>query len=149
MAKDYGIEVHGLNQDGTINMENEDSRRPKTLSAENTFLFPNHQICFPCSYKTNNEMYNEAKRGGISSLVPSMVGLFVQARSIDPNINMRSFIQTLKKSCNNCKKFKEANNKNGLYGGHIVDETVITKLKTNIKQQYLAREEALRYKNRR
>lgn len=146
MAKDYGIEVHGLNQDGTINMDNEDSRRPKTLSAENTFLFPNEKICSPKSYKTNNEMYNNNSKGGISSLVPSMAGLFAQARSINPTINMKSFIQTLKKSCEDFgnKKFKPASDKNGLYGGYVVDNEVIERFKTKVQENYRAQQELAR-----
>ncbi len=146
MAKDYGIEVHGLNQDGTINTGNEDSRRPKTLSAEDTFLFPNQKICFPKSYKTNNEMYNEENRGGISSLVPSMAGVFLQARSINPTINMKTFIQTLKKSCEDFgnKKFKPASDKNGLYGGYVVDNEVIERLRTKVQEHYIAQQKSVR-----
>ena len=131
MAIDYDIEVHGLNLDGTVNKGNEDSRRPKKLTAKKTFLLPNQQICSPCSYKTNNEMYNDAGRGGISSLVPAMTGIFAQARSIDPKIKINTFINELKLSATSVKT------DSNIYGGYKCDDVTIKNLQKRLTDQKL------------
>ena len=76
-------------------------------------------------------MYNDAGRGGISSLVPAMTGIFAQARSIDPKIKINTFINELKLSATSVKT------DSNIYGGYKCDDVTIKNLQKRLTDQKL------------
>ncbi len=112
---EHKIGLHGINAVGEVFCDAEDERIHVRCDADKTFLFPNGCIRVPDSYR-GRESYTEIARGGLSSLIPSIAGMFVRGRAMKPDLTMSQFLKFLKYSAGE-KRFSS----NGLYAGYVVN----------------------------
>lgn len=112
---EHKIGLHGINAIGKVFGDAEDERIHVRCDSDKTFLFPNGCMRVPDSYR-GRDAYTEIARGGLSSLIPSMAGMFVRGRAMKPDLTMSQFLKFLKYSAGE-KRFSS----NGVYAGYVVN----------------------------
>ncbi len=120
LPETYGYDLHDLDKNGKPFQTKVDMRiEGPRVSKDKVFLLPNEGIPEPDTWGRTPSGYRSASRGGLSSLVSSLAGVFLTARSIQPELTVSDFWTTLKETG------RPLMNDNQQYGGYRVDSASI------------------------